>query len=58
MHYIASHGWWGRLLDTLQFYNVYSSVWFSAIYVLLFVSLVGCLLPRSLEYAKAMRANR
>lgn len=54
--YIAGHGWWGRLLDALQFYNVYSSVWFSAIYVLLFVSLVGCLLPRSLEYTKAIRA--
>ena len=52
--YIQEHGWWGRLLDTLQFYHVYSSVWFSAIYLLLFVSLVGCLLPRTLEYARAL----
>ncbi|HKN95765.1 MAG TPA: cytochrome c biogenesis protein ResB [Pseudonocardiaceae bacterium] len=50
--YIASHGWWGHLLDRLQFFTVYGSVWFSAIYVLLFVSLVGCLLPRSVEYAR------
>jgi cytochrome c biogenesis protein len=50
--YIATHGWWGQLLDRLQFYTVYSSVWFASIYVLLFVSLVGCLLPRSLEYVR------
>jgi len=55
--YIASHGWWGQLLDRLQAYTVYSSVWFSAIYILLFVSLVGCLLPRSVEYARQMIAK-
>lgn len=55
--YITDHGWWGRLLDKLQFFTVYSSVWFSAIYVLLFVSLVGCLLPRSVEYAKQLFAK-
>lgn len=55
--YIAEHGWWGELLDRLQFFDVYSSVWFSAIYLLLMVSLVGCLLPRSLEYVRSMRAK-
>ncbi|HKS44112.1 MAG TPA: cytochrome c biogenesis protein ResB [Amycolatopsis sp.] len=55
--YIADHGWWGTLLDRLQFFNVYSSVWFSAIYLLLMVSLVGCLAPRSLEYVRSMRAK-
>jgi cytochrome c biogenesis protein len=55
--YIASHGWWGGLLDRLEFYNVYGSVWFSAVYLLLFISLVGCLLPRTFEYAKALRAK-
>jgi cytochrome c biogenesis protein len=55
--YVASHGWWGQLLDRLEFYNVYSSVWFSAVYLLLFISLVGCLLPRSLDYAKAARGK-
>ncbi|MFI9382763.1 cytochrome c biogenesis protein ResB [Kutzneria sp. NPDC052558] len=53
--YITQHGWWGQLLDKLQFYDVYSSVWFSAIYVLLFISLVGCLTPRMFEYAKQSR---
>ncbi|MFE0028670.1 cytochrome c biogenesis protein ResB [Amycolatopsis sp. NPDC059021] len=55
--YITAHGWWGTLLDKLEFYDVYSSVWFSAIYILLMVSLVGCLTPRSFEYVKAMRAK-
>ncbi|SDD43508.1 cytochrome c biogenesis protein [Actinokineospora iranica] len=55
--YIAEHGWWGTLLDRLQFFDVYGSVWFSAIYLLLFISLVGCLVPRTTEYAKALRAK-
>lgn len=55
--YIAEHGWWGRLLDHLQGYDVYSSVWFSAIYLLLFVSLVGCLVPRSFSYIQQIRAK-
>lgn len=55
--YIATHGWWGRVLDRLQFFDVYASVWFSAIYLMLFVSLVGCLLPRTLEYAKQLNAK-
>jgi cytochrome c biogenesis protein len=55
--YIADHGWWGTLLDRLQFFNVYSSVWFSAIYLLLMVSLVGCLVPRCFEFIGQMRAK-
>lgn len=55
--YIDAHGAWGRLLNRLQFFDVYSSVWFSAIYLLLFISLVGCLIPRTIEYAKSLRAK-
>nr|WP_245572579.1 cytochrome c biogenesis protein ResB [Actinokineospora enzanensis] len=57
LDYIDAHGWWGTLLDRLQFFDVYASVWFSAIYLLLFISLVGCLLPRTVEYARALRAK-
>ncbi|MGJ6979908.1 cytochrome c biogenesis protein ResB [Aestuariimicrobium soli] len=39
----------------LGMYHVYTSVWFSAIYLLLFVSLIGCILPRVLVYARALR---
>jgi cytochrome c biogenesis protein len=55
--FIAGNGWWGRLLDRLGFFHVYGTVWFSAIYLLLFVSLVGCLAPRMLEYLKSLRAK-
>jgi cytochrome c biogenesis protein len=55
--FIAANGWWGTLLNRLGFFEVYGSVWFSAIYLLLFVSLVGCLTPRTFEYAKSLRAK-
>ena len=55
--YIAENGWWGELLNRLQFFDVYSSVWFSAIYLLLMVSLIGCLVPRTGEYLRAMRSG-
>ena len=40
-----------------EFFDVYGSVWFSAVYLLLFVSLVGCLAPRTFEYATSLRAK-
>ena len=44
---IAQHPTAGPWLDRLGFFDVYASPWFAAIYLLLFVSLVGCVLPRS-----------
>ncbi|MFH8582665.1 cytochrome c biogenesis protein ResB, partial [Streptomyces zaomyceticus] len=35
------------IYDKLGLFHVYSSVWFSAIYILLFVSLIGCIIPRT-----------
>ena len=43
-------------LDRLSLFNVYSSPWFSAIYLLLFISLIGCVLPRSIGHLKAIGA--
>ena len=43
------------LLDSLQMFDVYTSVWFSAIYILLFISLVGCILPRTTHHLKSLR---
>jgi cytochrome c biogenesis protein len=54
--YLAQHASSGPLLDRLGFFDVYSSVWFSAIYLLLFVSLVGCVLPRTRKHLRAIRA--
>lgn len=44
-------------LDSLQLFDVYTSVWFSAIYILLFVSLVGCVVPRTKVHLNALRAK-
>ncbi len=44
------------LANFLQLFDVYTSVWFSAIYLLLFISLVGCVVPRVVHHLKAMRA--
>ena len=45
-----------KWLDRLSLFNVYSSPWFSAIYILLFISLIGCVLPRTWEHFKSARA--
>ena len=43
------------ILDSLQLFDTYTSVWFSAIYILLFISLVGCIIPRTTHHLKALR---
>lgn len=45
------------IYEKLGLFNVYGSVWFAAIYILLMVSLVGCILPRLTVYARAVRAR-
>ncbi len=45
------------LFERVGMFNVYSSVWFSSIYVLLMVSLVGCIVPRLRVYLRAVRAR-
>jgi cytochrome c biogenesis protein len=53
--YLKQHGGWGRFLDSIGMFDVFGSVWFAAIYLLLFVSLVGCLVPRIRVHARALR---
>ena len=45
------------VLDSLQVFDTYTSVWFSAIYLLLFLSLIGCVLPRTAHHLKALLAK-
>lgn len=45
------------ILDTLQVFTTYSSVWFSAVYLLLFISLIGCVVPRTKHHFDALRAR-
>ncbi|HET9187540.1 MAG TPA: cytochrome c biogenesis protein ResB [Acidothermaceae bacterium] len=53
--YYAKHPTLAPILDRLGLFNVFGSVWFAAIYLLLFISLAGCVLPRSRRHFKAMR---
>lgn len=41
-----------KWMDRFYLFDVYGSPWFSAIYILLFTSLIGCVVPRTLHYAK------
>ncbi|MFF0446496.1 cytochrome c biogenesis protein ResB [Streptomyces sp. NPDC004609] len=45
------------IYEKLQLFDVYSSVWFSAIYILLFVSLIGCIVPRSWQFVGQLRSR-
>ncbi len=55
--FIEEHQTLGPIYDKVGLFNVYTSPWFSAIYLLLFVSLVGCIIPRVGVYAKALRGR-
>ena len=44
------------IYEKLGLFSVYDSAWFSAIYILLMVSLVGCIIPRTFVYLRAIRA--
>ena len=45
-----------RWMDRFFLFDVYGSPWFSAIYILLFISLIGCVLPRTIEHFHSARA--
>jgi cytochrome c biogenesis protein len=45
------------IYDKLGLFHVYSSVWFSAIYILLFVSLIGCIVPRTWQFVGQLRSR-
>jgi cytochrome c biogenesis protein len=53
----AAHKTLAPLYDKLGLFHVYSSVWFSAIYILLFVSLIGCIVPRSWQFVGQLRSR-
>lgn len=45
----------GPVYDRFGLFDVYASPWFSAIYLLLLVSLVGCIVPRVAVYVRQLR---
>jgi cytochrome c biogenesis protein len=55
--YFAEHPTLAPIMDDLSLFDVYAAPWFAAIYLLLMVSLAGCILPRCVHYAKLLRAR-
>src|ERR1700751_874352 len=53
--YYASHPALAPWLNHLGLFNVFASPWFAAIYLLLFLSLMGCVLPRTFRLAGSAR---
>ena len=43
-------------LDRLSLFDVYAAPWFAAVYLLLMISLTGCVLPRARQHWRAARA--
>jgi cytochrome c biogenesis protein len=54
--YFTSHPALAPLLNHLGLFNVFGAPWFAAIYLLLFASLVGCVVPRTFRLAGSARA--
>jgi cytochrome c biogenesis protein len=55
--YIADSPTLGRFYDRLGLFDVFASPWFAAIYLLLFVSLAGCVIPRTVAHWRILRSR-
>src|SRR5258706_2028029 len=55
--WIARNRGWAPLAEKLGLFDVFGSWWFMAIYGLLLVSLVGCIVPRGRAFFRTLRAR-
>lgn len=53
--YLVDNPTLGPWLDRMSMFDVYAAPWFAAIYLLLCISLAGCIIPRTLELAATLR---
>jgi cytochrome c biogenesis protein len=53
--YYTSHPGLAPWLNRLDLFNVFAAPWFAAIYILLFASLVGCVVPRTFKLVGSAR---
>jgi cytochrome c biogenesis protein len=53
--YFASHPALAPWLARLSLFNVFAAPWFAAVYLLLFLSLAGCVIPRTFRLAGSAR---
>ena len=54
--YFTSHPALAPWLSRLGLFNVFGAPWFAAVYLLLFASLAGCVIPRTFRLAGSARA--
>ncbi|WP_416983213.1 cytochrome c biogenesis protein ResB [Streptomyces sp. T028] len=55
--FTKAHPTLAPVYEKLGLFHVYSSVWFSAVYILLFVSLIGCIVPRTWQFVGQLRSR-
>jgi cytochrome c biogenesis protein len=55
--YYTKHPTLAPIINSLGGFDVFGSPWFAAVYLLLFISLAGCVIPRSRRHLRAMRAR-
>jgi cytochrome c biogenesis protein len=55
--YARNHTTLAPILDRLSLFDVFAAPWFAAIYILLFVSLAGCVIPRAWQHFRTSRAR-
>lgn len=53
--YYSAHPSLAPILARLSLFDVFGAPWFAAIYLLLFTSLAGCVLPRAMRFARSVR---
>jgi cytochrome c biogenesis protein len=54
--YFIAHPALAPWLNRFGLFNVFAAPWFAAIYLLLFISLAGCVVPRTFRLARTARA--
>lgn len=47
----------GSFYNALGLFDVFGAPWFAAIYLALLVSLIGCIVPRTFQHVRALRAR-
>jgi cytochrome c biogenesis protein len=55
--WISSHPSWAPIAERFGLFDVYGSWWFTAIYILLLVSVVGCIVPRYRGLFRQLRSK-
>jgi cytochrome c biogenesis protein len=55
--WITAHPAWAPLAERFSVFDVYGSWWFTAIYLLLLVSVVGCIVPRYRGLFRQLRSK-